>query len=257
MFQAKLEICELAYLLHSLNAEQVIGLDNERLFPTDSAATQTLLETGLTALKTNGWLVPDEYGFKMAPQLWLLTAIMVQPEQIVVYNRRVESAGEQVVTYYLSQDIIVEQFLSKDDHYLLSHISGVVDFINHLSHLLNLPEQRVWEQSFELDLTLLQAIQKGDFTALEQIQLGEIKPETKQNLQTALTSLVPYASLDILFTQDGYFQSSKQMIFLQAGNGAIWLLTTGTEDNSFTLHPLDGHYFTALWQRQLAKTKTP
>lgn len=252
MFQARLEISELAYLIHTFSGVQVIGINNDHLFPANAEQTEELLERGLTALKTHGWLAPDDHGFNMSNHLMLTAAVIAQPEQVVIFSKRVGETGKQVVTYYQTQDIIVEQLFTADEDYLLTQLLNSGEMIERLDQAMQLPEKAIWESPLTVDAPFLEQLQRGEVNSWKQSLPIEADAVMQAQLQQALQGIDVIASLDIAHLDlDGRPSASAQILILQAKNGAMWMLTAGSEQTSFLLCPLDKNQFGLAIQHHL------
>lgn len=248
MFQAKLEVSELAYLAHTLEVEQIWGIDNTLLFPDTPDAINQLLAKGLESLKAHGWLVPDEQGFMMKPQLWLLTAVMAHPTIMITCNRRVGEHGRQVVTYYLTDNYVLEQFFTSDERFVLTQLPSLDTAIQRLELGIGLPEQIISHQSLKVTLPLLQQLEQG---ITNNVIPTDISDDQRLYLQEALQNLKPYASLDIMMSINDRLQPTATTIFLQASNLTKWMLLEN--DNSFSLELMDRQEFRDALKTQLTK----
>ena len=253
MFQAKIEISELAYLLHTLNAQQIIGADNTQLFPLDPNETKALLEKGLATLKANGRLVPDGNAFKMHPLLMLSATIIVEPQRAIALTRRVGELGRQYITYYGGRTLTLEQFFTADDHYLITQLPNPAEVANRLSQALALPEQAIWPQPITLNLSQLEQLKQGQ--ELDWFQLLSAESEDPNQLQDALLGLEAVGALDLVARQpDGRYIATQVMV-VKAKQGAAWVILNSDQENVFVLQPLDSQRFAEFIQPHLMLPK--
>lgn len=113
---------ELAYLFHVLEAQRVVGVDNALLFPADPPARAMLLEQGFQALVEHGWFVPEDGGITANSQLMLTVAVVVEPTCTITATHVMSRDVRPSITYYLKQDLIVEQFMTPDGSYVLTRL---------------------------------------------------------------------------------------------------------------------------------------
>jgi hypothetical protein len=120
-----LEPAELSYLLQTVNARSVIGIDSAELFPQDEAENEVLLRTGSKRLQANGWLVADAQSGKMQfnETLCYLVAIMADPEFAIMTVQQQLMGSFQLITHYLAGQLIVEQIRTADKRYQLAFVS--------------------------------------------------------------------------------------------------------------------------------------
>lgn len=161
IMQAKLTVDEFAYLLQGLDTRQVIGVDNARLFPTGDLSRTSLLDQGFNSLQEHGWLQADGSTFRTHTPLILMCAVVAQPEQTIMLTYKLSSGVEQIITYYLAQEMIVEQFLTSDQEYLLTQLDTYADLVQRLQQALQIPasEER-WPTAITLDANVFETSMK-------------------------------------------------------------------------------------------------
>ena len=78
---AKLEAAELAYLLVTVRARGLVGVEDPRLFPESQIDKDSTFATGLKLLKEHQWLKPGPNGsLRMDDALLYLVAVAAEPE---------------------------------------------------------------------------------------------------------------------------------------------------------------------------------
>lgn len=132
---------ELAYLLTSLRATSVMGLDDPRLFPADPAERQALLGEGRRRLIVNGWLRPGKKPgqLDLDNSLTLLAAVVADPEFVLLTVRVLPAAGQaQVLRHYLAVGLIVEVMEAGSGQFQLGFVPDLAATAARLAELLQL-----------------------------------------------------------------------------------------------------------------------
>lgn len=130
--QAILSTAEFSYLLNLVSARNIVGVDNDQLFPVDEIDQKMMCTAGFQQLVEHGWLIKEgNKGSKhnISNQLVLMVATVANPELTMMITRYT-SQGEQVITYYYANDRVVEQIRTADDQYRLvpfSQFSAVTE----------------------------------------------------------------------------------------------------------------------------------
>ncbi len=126
MIQAELNPSELAYLLHTLQAGKVVGVNNAQLFPTEPAIRDALLQLGFEKLQEHGWFVAvEDQSINANDRLLLMVAVMADPALVLTATARFADDAQQVITYYVAEGIVIEQFMSAEGNYVLSQLESV------------------------------------------------------------------------------------------------------------------------------------
>jgi len=139
---AVLESSEFAYLLATLQAPQVVGVDAPELFPTDPAERERMLAEGSRQLMAHGWLKqleqPSQY--HLNEDLLYLVAVVADP-QFVVFTINTQPDGTaQVLLHYLAEPDLVELSVSADQKYTLSILSDRAALLARIQAMLDLPQ---------------------------------------------------------------------------------------------------------------------
>jgi hypothetical protein len=117
----ELDKTELAYLLATVGAKSLIGVDDPKLVPSTAKAQETTFGKGRKQLEANGWIKlvegkPGEYDLN--PGLFHAVAIMAAPEMVVATRRGAAQEDGQVVLHYLVRDLIVELWATAKGYFL-------------------------------------------------------------------------------------------------------------------------------------------
>jgi hypothetical protein len=121
---AKLEAAELAYLLVTVRAPGLVGVEDPRLFPESQTEKDATYAAGLKLLKEHGRLKPGPNGsLRMDDALLYLVAVAAEPE-FVIFTIRERAGGErQLVLHYLAGPAIVELAATPDGAFHLGMIA--------------------------------------------------------------------------------------------------------------------------------------
>lgn len=137
-----LETNELAYLLATVHAQSVIGVDNPALFPATPAEQDATYGAGLAQLKAHGWLKPLENNqFHLSDTLLLMVATLADPQLAVITVRNLPGGGAQVVSHYLAGDDIIELAQTGPEAYTLGKVTDRPALLARLTEWLALKDQ--------------------------------------------------------------------------------------------------------------------
>ena len=121
---AKLEAAELAYLLVTVRARGLVGVEDPRLFPESQVDKDSTFATGLKLLKEHQWLKPGPNGsLRMDDALLYLVAVASEPEFVIFTIRERKGNERQLVLHYLAGPAVVELAAAPDGSYRLGVIA--------------------------------------------------------------------------------------------------------------------------------------
>lgn len=248
--QAKLTTNEFAYLLHALSAQKIIGVNNAQLFPDKSEEQDILLSVGLQLLKEHGWLQPsDGDTFKTHTGLVLLIAVIASPEQTIMLTKAMPGNSRQTITYYFAQGMIVEQFYTADEQYLLTQIDTVTNVILRLQQALSIPDSlQTWKTTITLkadafEQTMKQA-RNGDSSSLfATMRETNIDSNRLEELVGIVGGLQPAGNLEIATLSGGRLNSFQNIIILQAKDKSAWEMHSDDVAEFVYLQPLNAEHF--------------
>lgn len=255
MKQVILDSSEFAYLLHMLDATRVVGVKNSELFPTDAEAEKALLQQGFETLQAHGWLVADEEGFRTHTGVVLLTAVIASPEIAILLTLAAPDGGKQFVTYYLAQDMVVEQMLTAEQQYLLTKLDDFNEVVVRLEQALaiahvapplstpvSLPRVAFEEAFRQRENGRLSALQ----TLLHAADDGLQEIDDVPSLARLLQSLRPVGSVEIGHMAGGRLIGRRDIMFFRDGDNNRWAMTRNAETDHLIFHPLTPADFAAL-----------
>lgn len=253
--QAKLQLSEFAYLLHSLGASKVIGVNNSQLFPPDDQALDSLLQQGFSALEDHGWLVPDEQGYKTHTGLVLLTAVVANPEFVIVVTLAAPDGGKQFVTYYGVQNIIVEQIFTSERYYLLTQLDKFDVIVERLGQALSITiEAPPWPKAVSVESNafenVMQQTTNGNLMELEAVLIASNdKIPNVSSLAHIMKMLRPVGRVECANLSGDQLNAWYDILFYQDVDNHTWAMTKNAQLDSLVFHPLNYARFEALMSR--------
>lgn len=245
--QAILDSSEFAYLLQMVGATRVVGVDNSLLFPGDDQANVLLLQQGLEALQAHGWLVPDGKGFRTHTGVVVLTAVVANPELVVFLTLATPDGSKQFATYYMGQDIVVEQLFTTEQQYVLTRLANFQAVIERLGQALAITDvpppsatpvalpRGAFEEGFRQGGNgRLAALKKMLHDADDGLQTIDDIP----HLASLLQGLRPVGSVEIGHLAGGRLTSRRDLMFFRDGENNCWAMTRNAETDQLVFHPL-------------------
>lgn len=134
---------EFAYLLAVVHAPAVIGVDDPKLFPSDSKSEKAVFGKGRKQLEEHQWIEPledheDEYS--LDPGLVQMVAVVAGPEHVVA-TASSEADGEQRSTlHYMFGNRVVELWTTPEKSYLMGVVEDRAGLLNRIVEMLHVPE---------------------------------------------------------------------------------------------------------------------
>lgn len=232
--QVAFETSELAYVLHSLGAQHVIGLDHSTFFPEDEQARRSLLAEGFSALQRNARLIPEGKTFYTNPHMMLLAAVLAAPERVLVMERIV-SQGVQVFTYSFAVEHIVEQFQAENGAYILTQLADMDAVLERLRAAFLIPTDNGVGKDVEVDASWLER------------RVRKASPEGPGHRDASLASgpawaqrLVQLQPRGRLLTMSDLSSTpqTQDILLAQDDQGQLWAIWQSAADK-FRLAPLN------------------
>jgi hypothetical protein len=135
-----LQASEFAYLLLTVGAKNVLGLEAPELFPTQAKAQDRTYRQGWDKLIANGWVKPlpnGENAHEFDPFLTEMVAIIGTPRIMVVTTHSIDGS-HQMLLHYRSDETTVELSVLEEGQYALGLVPQVEDIANRVSELMNI-----------------------------------------------------------------------------------------------------------------------
>jgi hypothetical protein len=259
---AELNSAEFAYLLATLHAQAVVGLDDPALFPTKSSAREKTYVQGRKDLETNGWLRPipdhaDEYELDLA--VLEMVSLVADPDFALFTTFNPQDTESQLVLYYLSEDQIVELSASDADSYHLVTIPDDEALNERIKQMLHLTT-RSQDAKFSMDEETLNEIQslsqKGKMdraqALLDSIRL---KKSAKASFLTAISGEVS-GQFVLVRSELGEIQSGRRALLFGEGDAAWIGYKTKPDSAKLRFSTCDGSTIDELitaWLKELTK----
>jgi hypothetical protein len=258
-----LEPAELSYLLQTIRAYSVVGVDNAELFPADEAENDVLLQRGRERLELHGWLtpVPDTSKMNFDPSICYLIAIMADPEMAVVTLRQEQRGTYQLITHYLAGRVIVEQRRTSDGLYQLGFVTNLATAVSRIQSAVQLSETGANQAAPQIFLNR-QAFTRVKNLANEGQTETAVAELQKEGIEAALAvslvatiQLPTYQGMVIVMQREGGQIVAKRNLAVMQSQQASWLIRMDNlDDRQITLESiwpqLFIHYLNGFLQNQ-------
>ncbi|GJM42726.1 MAG: hypothetical protein DHS20C20_30080 [Ardenticatenaceae bacterium] len=232
-----LDPAEFSYLLQTMHANSVIGVDNATLFPTIEAENDALLKRGRNLLEKNGWLKPASEANKLTldPSLSYLVAIIADPETVILTLRQEQEATQQLMTHYVANQLIVEQARTAAGDYQLGFVSDSATAASRILSSLELTNSPAgWDKEkifladdvFKKVKNLAAA---GELeTAVGKLEKEGVAPPLALAFATSLQQPTTQGVVITLQRENEQFVMKQNLIAIQS-QSAGWLIQKGHE----------------------------
>ena len=251
LMQAVLRPSELAYLLQTLGAKRVVGVNNQALFPGDPAANRALLQDGLAVLTEHRWLNKrGNEGIYTDNKLMLMAAIMAAPSMVIFAVLFSSADSYRTVVYYAAPGHVVGQYIAADGNYVLTHFASPNAIVRHWQQAtdLSLPDH---EADFSLRLprgefeAMLSLARSGDGEALRTLVLrhwplteagnGRTSAAYAEDMAARIATLRPLAQVAVFRYGAARLTPADELLLLADARGVVWLAATTAADGWFDL----------------------
>jgi hypothetical protein len=111
MSGAELGTPEFAYLLATVEAQDVLGIDTRELFPKAAKKRDKLYAQGRSDLEANGWLEPTDSTtgeYDLNAELFHIVAAIASPDFVLASLREHPPEASGLTVYYFTEDGIAE-----------------------------------------------------------------------------------------------------------------------------------------------------
>ena len=228
MEAADLTSAEFAYLLATLSCDDVVGLDDPALFPSNASVKGKLFKKGRQELEANGWIVPlpdqpNEY--ELNAVLLEAVAIIAAPFFMIASTHATDQAQSQLVYHYLTAEHAVELTAIDAKNYRLSILVERLQIFDRIGEMMEIDEgDQTAEVTLEEDQlsNVIQLVNKGKDADSAQL-LEEIGMDNAgaKSLLTAISS--PHRSaLVVVGLEAGEITGGRRVSVYGAGSGA-WM----------------------------------
>ena len=260
-----LEPAELAYLLQTIRAKSVVGVDNTELFPTDETKNEALLKLGRERLIFHGWLTPVTGSSKInfEPSICYLIAIMADPDMAVVTLRQEQRGIYQLITHYLAGRVIVEQQRTSDGLYQLGFVSNLATAVARIQSAIQLSETGANQAAPEIFLNrqaftrIKNLANEGQTeTAVAELQKEGIEASLAISLVATIQLPTYQGMIVVMQRENGQIVAKRNMAVMQSQQASWLIRMDNLNDPQITLESfwpqLFIHYLTGFLQNQTA-----
>lgn len=228
---------ELSYLLATLTAPTIVGIDATALFPDKQSSRETLFRKGREKLEANGWMKPipdhpDEY--ELDPVLFELVSIIAAPSFVIATQRISAKRERQDVLHYLTDESIVELSSSEEGTYRIGFVSDSGALYERIAAMLEVAVKAP-SKHLELDGEVFEHIQslalKGK---LEQARASlESAGVTEKMADSVLNAVCDPAQGQIVLirTQSGEIEAGRRVHVYGEGKQA-WIVKQSSPDSA-------------------------
>ncbi len=139
----ELETAELAYLLATVDASGLLGVDDPKLSPATAKAQEATYSKGRQQLEAHGWIqpIPDKPGeHDLNPGLFQMVAVVAAPEQVIATSHGESPDDRRLVLHYLVGEHIVELWATSDKSYFIASLPDHATLNQRIAQLLGLTE---------------------------------------------------------------------------------------------------------------------
>jgi hypothetical protein len=258
-----LEPAELSYLLQTIRARSVVGVDNTELFPINEAENEALLKLGRERLELHGWLtaVPGTNKMNFNPSICYLIAIMADPEMAVMTLRQEQQGTYQLITHYLAGRVIVEQRRTVDGLYQLGFVASLATAVSRIQSVIQLSESNTNQAAPQIFLDrqaftrVKNLANEGQTeTAVAELQKEGIEASLAVSLVATIQLPTYQGMIVVMQRENGQIVAKRNMAVMQSQQASWLIRMDNLNDPQITLESfwpqLFIHYLTGFLQNQ-------
>ncbi|MGH2619708.1 MAG: hypothetical protein ACRDHG_03945 [Anaerolineales bacterium] len=241
----ELETAELAYLLATVDASGLIGVDDPKLSPATDKAREATYSKGRQQLEAHGWIKPipdkpDEHDLNAG--LFQLVAAVAAPEQVIATSHGESPDDRRLVLHYLVGEHIVELWATSDKSYFLASLPDRATLNQRMAELLGLTKSA---QEGQITLTesaftkLKSHAQKGQQAqAAKLLDAAEVNGEAGKSLLAALASSAR-GRVVVIRAGAGEIEAGRRAELFGEKMGAWMAFRPDADSKELTLSPVD------------------
>lgn len=223
----ELESSEFAYLLETLHADSVIGLEAPELFPTKQKDQEKVFNAGWDRLLANGWAKPlEDDAFDLDSLLLEMVAVVAAPEFVVATTSNAGARGErELLLHYQGGDRLVEFAVIEDDRYALGILSDFQELGQRCAELMAL-EPSDKEIEFTLPASTFEKLQSASAEGAGKkistlLDKTDLNGDLRESFEGALTGATRGQIL-LLQTRSGEVEHGRRAHVYGKGSSA-WI----------------------------------
>lgn len=229
-----LETTEFAYLLATIHAKTVIGVEDPALFPATPEAQDATYKVGLERLKAHGWLKPLENNqFHLSDTLLLMVATIADPQVAIISACETPTGGAKVLTHYLTDADIVELVRTGAEEYTLGVVPDRATLYGRIAQLADVSAESAESGEVVLETAQfdqLQALATGGQTE----QATKLLKEVGLNGQSAAlvnALAAPSCQVVVVRAQLGQVEAGRRVQVFHSPAGA-WVAQRTSQDTT-------------------------
>jgi hypothetical protein len=232
---AELGTPEFAYLLATVQANDVIGLDVPDLFPTTAKKQDKIFGQGRTDLEENGWikpLNPDQNEYDLNSDLFEIVAMIASPDFVVATLREHPAESSGFTLHYITHLGVAELAPVAGDRFQLGAIADTSALATRMADLLGLKNARPAVEGSLPAATFKKVVAaaKKDQTEKAEELLGEAEGTVDKATSLVTAAGEPPTGHAILLPANGEAEDGKRVTVLGQGKSA-WLVYQGDENS--------------------------
>jgi hypothetical protein len=235
---------ELAFMLNLLEVRQLIGVDDEALFPHEPAARDALFSAGKAGLEAAGWLSwqAEQKAYHLDEVLLAICVALAFPQVVATLVLDAPPAPRRGVTCAVSSDLVVE-LAHTDGQYQINALASVELLAQRLAHVLDLPQQHGTGESHSLARSAFEALRNDPHSSAG---CDGLPTAVAERLAATLASLTCSAVISLLQVHESQVadlrligvlvgQTGDAWMVLPAGDAHVQIRAVGKEDVAVTL----------------------
>jgi len=259
----ELETEELAYLLATVDAPGLVGVDDPKLVPSTAKSRDTTFSKGRKQLEAHGWVQeisgkPGEYDLNAG--LFHTVAVMAAPEMVVATSRGVAEEDRQLVVHYLVREHIVELWATSEKRYFLARLPDRTVLYERMAELLGIATGAQEGKFMLAESTFNKAknlAQKGQLAQAENLlATAGVNGRTGKSLLAALTSPVR-GQVVVTRANAGEIEAGRRAELYGEKKGAWAAVRLVADSKELQLSPVDADELAALvggWLDELGRS---
>ncbi len=255
----ELETAELAYLLATVDASGLIGVDDPKLSPATAKAQDAIYSKGRQQLEEHDWIkpIPDKPGeHDLNAGLFQLVAIAAAPEQVIATSTGATADDRRLVLHYLVGDHAVELWATSDKSYFIASIPDRASLTQRIVEVLGLGKSSQKGQYTLTDAAfskLKSHAQKGQQAQAEKLlEAAGLNGQAGKALLAALASLVR-GQVVVTRANAGEIEAGRRAELFGEKKGAWMVVRPESDSKEYQLSPIDAEGLAALVEDWLEK----
>jgi hypothetical protein len=179
--------------------------------------------------------------------LMLMVAVVIAPRSTLSATHYTSASLRQTLTYYMSEGIIVEQFVAADGDYVLSRLATIDELAGRVRDVFSpvlaaVPAQQRLVFAADVFENAVARAKAGEPSALKQA-LTAVAPDALDRMADMIGRLRPVGRIEGAALNAQHLQAWSELAILSAPDAAIWLARHDNELNTIELVPASEYQF--------------